>query len=211
MSMVATPFMVQEMLAQRLYIAKDDDVSVIAENAVSIEVLMLGVPDRGKDGAKYFVKLEFVNLPTVSEAYTYLNIGVIMVNEGGFFLKWNIEQASAFVTRMLLKFKTISVTMRIESAGEQSKQWSKSRRDTLHDRFNAISLANMVAKANAYTAQANDTVNVKTQAKKIKLRRLAANLREAAYFGDYARNGFSGVEYEPRSVENNPGWRIGYE
>jgi hypothetical protein len=185
MSLRATPIEIQELLAKRLYIAKLEAFGWPAQTVgAAMHIYLRGTPTKGGSNSRYLVNVYFDTMPDKDSRLLYFS--AYLVNEGGNFIRWSMQEASNFLERSVLHYPTLQVGVTVGSAGAMARVWGEKRRGSLSARFNKTSFANMTAKA--LILENKRTAIAQKNPVRAELYRVAAeNLREAAYFGDLVR------------------------
>lgn len=185
--------MIQELLAKRFYVAKTEAFAwppVVMEGY--LKVILKGVPTRGGSNARYLVNIDFYNVSDRDN--NGLSFNAFMVNEGGHFIRWSMQEAGNFLERSLLFYPRLVAGVELASAGTIARLWGEKRRGSLSLKFNRINSAAMTAKA-LEIEQKRILILTKKPERAEVFRVAAENLKEAAYFADLVRGNTNDINF----------------
>ena len=197
MSYRGTVVQIQEAMAKVFYVAKAETNFVWAQNPyyvdASIKLKLLGVPSKGGTEARYYVSINFDQVPVKDSPGYFINFTVYVVTEGGHYARWSMKEAAAFLDRSMLRHPKLNASVTVAKAGSMARLWTVKRREALGRRAGSISLSGMTSKALALDQKANGLQVGSARA--MLYRQIADNLRNAAYFGDLIRGNVDTFDY----------------
>lgn len=158
---------------------------------INIELEEQSAPDalnkvQKTESKKYYVKFVFNDLPSRDFEYQRLSFEVRLVDLGGHYTLWTMENAASWI-QTVVQPSPCRIYLSILKGEKMAQTWKLPRREKVTANFNKISLASLTAKAQLLLSKVAKVKPERQTSKQVMMRAWAFNLTQAARFGDAVR------------------------